>query len=153
MNPQADKLQQALGKGELFEYMVGENGYAYRNPYADMPTYPAEVFGSVVSYFDMTGNTSVWADFDASLLVLSADNEYSWLSLYYLVEYLRYSRRQRPVDLTALSATVLANLRATKGALQQATKWGGRDYPDGLWGDARRMVHNINEEHQLNLRL
>ena len=153
MDIRADKLKQALAKGELFEYMVGEKGYAYRNPYADMPTYPAEVFGSVVSYYNTSGDDSVWPYFDASLAALSADEEYSWLSVYYLVEYLRYSQRQRPVDLTALSATILTNLRTTQVSLQQATKWGGRDYPNGLWGDVQRMVQNINEEHHLHLQL
>jgi|GEM_PF-3835094 len=153
MDEKAENLKRALQKGELFEYLVGEKDYAYVCPYADMPTYPAQVLASIVSYYDATGDSTVWQYFDASLLAVSADQQYAWLSLYYLVEYLRYSKRIRPLNLTQLSHTVVENVRAAKESLLAAKKWVGRDYPDGLWGDAQRMVTNINEEHDLQLKL
>lgn len=151
MDERAANFERALAAEKVFEYLVGLNLYAYVCPYADMPTFPSEVFASIVSYYDTSKKTSVWKDFEKALLRISNDKTYSWVSLYYLVEYLRYSQRVQPRDLTNIAFAVTKNITILKHAMIQSKAWVGRDYSNGLWGDIQRMIHNINEEFGLQL--
>ena len=151
MDKRALNLKRALVADEFYEYLVGKKGYAYVCPYADMPTYPSEVFGSIVSYFNASKDLSIWQNFEKTVVAMSTDASYAWLSLYYLVEYLRYSQRVQPRNLTNLCVNITNNLGALKKELLHENAWVGSDYPDHLWGDVQRMIRNINEEMGLQL--
>ena len=153
MDKKLESLKGALLKGELYEYMVGQKDYGYVSPYADMPTYPADVFSSIVVYFNETKDKSLWSYFEASLVNMSADKMYCWFSLYYLAEYFRYSRRIRIVDLKNISEIIVGNITDNKVHLIINYKWIGRDYYNGIWGDVQRMIDNINEENKINLKI
>lgn len=153
MDKKLEILKTALLRGELYEYMVGQKDYGYVSPYADMPTYPADVFSSIVSYYNETKDKSIWPYFEASLVDISKDKAYCWFSLYYLAEYFRYSRRVRAVDLKNISEVIVENIVGNKSYLVHDHKWIGQDYPNGIWGDVKRMIDNINEENEVNLRI
>jgi hypothetical protein len=72
-----EKLRQSLNKNELYEFMIGESGYAYPNPYADMPTNPHDVFDSFKNYYSQTKSNSVWEKYCDNVLKMSVHPDYA----------------------------------------------------------------------------
>jgi hypothetical protein len=154
MHEKTKNAQRADTQEELFEYLVGTKDYAYRNPYADTPTYPTDVFASLVDWYEHAKYPHIWVSFRESLLRVSTDKKCAWLGLYYLVAYMRYATREHLVaskDLLGLASTICTNLVQVKESLLRNKQWGGQAYANGLWGDVERMVRNINEEFSLDL--
>ena len=83
-------LRGAIGKGELFEYMVGEKGYKYVSRDADVPTEDQVVFASLVVLYNTTRDISVWEYFKATWIDISDDPVYAWMALYYLYHWINY---------------------------------------------------------------
>jgi hypothetical protein len=159
MNEKTKFAQLAIAREELFEYLVGGKNYGYIKPYADMPTYPSDVFASLIDYHKHSNDNHIWNYFAVGVTQVSADKTYSWLSLYYLVAYLRYITRHQAAksiglpDATNLSQAIFVNLKALREFLSHSKRWVGCDYSNGLWGDVERMTRNINEEFNLDLKL
>lgn len=145
---EVDKLKKALPKGELFEYMVGEKGYAYACPYADTPTYDEAVFVSINEYYEQTKDSSIWQKFEAEWLNMSASPDYSWFALYYVFLYARKfpERNTQPIKLAEILPRLAANISNTKESLAHDQRWMGRGFPNGLWDNAVKMAAIINRE-------
>jgi hypothetical protein len=152
---EVDKLKKALRKGELFEYIVGEKGYAYVCPYADTPTYDEAVFVSINEYYEHTKDSSIWQKFEAAWLAISANPHYSWFALYYLFLYARKfpEPKNQPIKLTEIIPQLVANIRNTKEALLHDQRWMGRGFPNGLWDNAVKMAAIINREFGFAIQL
>jgi hypothetical protein len=145
-----ERLRQSIERKEVYEYMIGRNGYSYPNPYADMPTNPHDVFDSFKAMYSQSKAISVWKTCLENVVRMSADTEYSWLSLYYMVAYMRFEARDKqdvPPSADYINM-VVENIKMQKETLSASKRWVGNDYEDGLWGDVQRMIGNIEEEFQ-----
>ena len=157
MNEKTKLAQRAVAQHEFFEYLIGKEGYAYTNRYADMPTDPTDAFTSLVDLYNHVRDPKIWTSFSENVERISSDKSYAWLSLYYVAAYLRYTTRRKivnpkdPPNALILAQSVLTHLKKLQPTLSNDKKWVGRDYTDGLWGDIERMVHNLNEEFHLVL--
>jgi hypothetical protein len=155
MEHQINKLREAVEKGELFEYMVGENGYEYVSRDADVPTEDQVVFASIVALYRETKDDSIWKYFQATWLAISTDATYSWLSLYYLYHCVNYITQPESyhIDIKGILPSIIDNLKKNKKYLSKNKRWVGSNYSDGLWGDAKRMINNLNTNYNLGIYL
>ena len=150
-----EKLQQALQRGELFEYMVGEKGYEYTNQYADVPTDDETVFISVKEYSKVTNDPLIWPAFQRAWVTMSANSNYSWFTLYYLYLYLRHfpDTNQQPIALAAILPLLTTNIQHNKESLSHDQRWMGRGLPQGLWDNVIQMANTINHKFNLSIKL
>ena len=147
-------MQDALNNLQMFEYLAGLNGYAYVSNYADAPTETQDVFSSVTTYVGEDTNHAVWKYFETSWVDLSESREYSWLSLYYLYEYLNFLNRKKILSdpkSKQLISVIAGNVSKNKISMKEDKRWVGRGYKDGLWGDAQRLINNINDDYYLGI--
>ena len=155
MEQEINKLQEAISRGELFEYMVGEKDYEYVCRDADVPTEDQVVFSSIAALYKKTMDVAIWKYFEATWIELSASPLYSWVSLYYLSNYLHYHSLadSYSLDLKKILPVIISNLKMNKASLVKNKRWVGRGYKDGLWGDVKRMVTNIHRNYGLEIEL
>jgi hypothetical protein len=147
-------LREALAKNELLDYMLGAKGHEYVCPYADVPTYHAEVFDSLVGYASQSQDDGIWSCFISSLLAISANPTYSWFTLYYVSAYLGYFNQQdEPIALDTIMPKLTANIQANKSALSKDQRWMGRGFPNGLWDNATSMAAILNRDLGLSIML
>lgn len=150
------RLQAAVAAHELYAYLIGQKSYGYVSNYADAPTDSQVVFSSIVEYVEGDTTHPLWLAFEQEWLRMSQDQEYAWLAVYYLYEYMSFfhKRKSLPIDKAqALATTILASVAKQKPQLQANKKWVGANYPRGLWDDAIRVVDNTNEMFNLHLQL
>lgn len=155
MEQQVNKLREAIDRGELFEYMVGENGYEYVSRDADVPTEDQVVFASIVALYRETKDVGIWKYFQVTWLAISTDATYSWLSLYYLYHCINYVAKPESyhIDIKGKLPLIINNLKKNREALSKDKRWVGSNYPEGLWGDVKRMVNNLNANYKLGIAL
>ena len=146
-------LRKALAKRNLLAYMIGDKGYEYVCPYADVPTYHEEVFDSIIGYVTESKDYNVWNNFISCLLKISVDPTYSWFALYYVSAYARYFDKKEniPVPLDDFLSKIVANIQANKSALCKDQRWMGRGFTDGLWDNAIRMAAILKRDLGLDI--
>ena len=155
LNNKTAFLQEALAKHTLLDYLLGAKGYEYICPYADVPTYPEEVFDSIVGLVNHSKDAAIWSDFAASLLKISADTTYSWFALYYVSVYMRHFKTNggEPVPLGNILPKIAANIQGNKAVLSKDQRWMGRGFPNGLWDNATSMAAILNRDFGLDIQL
>jgi hypothetical protein len=147
MNP---TLKQAIDNNELFFYLTGQKSYAVPCPFANMPTDTHAILDSIEPTF-------VKDEFFQRLLIntliqLSQSPEYSWLSTYYVVGFLRIERRWGSIFLDdKIISKIREGLYTNMLYLKNSKKWIGNDWENGLWGDVLRMSNNIIEKYKVSL--
>lgn len=150
------KLHDAVKTARLFDYMTGQVGYSYVSNYADAPTETQDVFNSILDYVNNDDTNPLWEIFEKTWLAVSKDNDYSWLSVYYLFSYLNYysiKKGKIPQHAVDTVTGVLNNVAKHKSILSKDKRWVGKAYKDGLWQDAVRVVNNVNERFNLQMTL
>jgi hypothetical protein len=151
-----EKLITALNENELSFFLIGKGDYYIICKYADMPTDPLEVEKTVFEYYNNFHNIFFLKKYIESIIDISKDSTYSWLSLYYLMGLIRMKKRvglNNEIDLEKVSTEILNNVSVNKNELKKNMNWVGANHYDGLWGDATRIVTNINNNYGLDFKL
>jgi hypothetical protein len=143
-------LEKALLKNELFEFFVGKGEYQSVNPYGNTPVDPILVIQTIKLY--MERDESIVDKMVQEVEKISMDADYSWLSLYYLIDIIDFSKYSK-INLNEIVVNIQNNLIRNKERLIQDKRWMGASWPDGLWGDVKRMANNIRTNYGVIINL
>lgn len=114
--------------------LKGENGSSTPCVFADLPTDPIKVINNIREQFIKDENFRTF--FVESISLLSNDEEYSWLSLYYLFSILRVIKTNKLIiDINCLILNIEDGIKKNEIGLRNTFEWSGKLYKNGLWGD------------------
>jgi hypothetical protein len=136
---------------ELFHLLAGKQGRAIRCQDGDLPTDTGKVMEGLVEA--LVADAAHREHLRKALLRLAQDPERGWLLMYYLIDLLMFV--QPTFGVQVLDADLLAQfgkaLAANRAALSADTSYGGDMYPDGLWGDVKRLDAIITRNYGLKV--
>lgn len=142
--------EKAFENQELYEYLVGEKGYAISNPYADTPTDPSQVFFSLKPY--LNSNEDNMNQFLACLLRVSEEAEYSWMSLLYLLDLMPFLKAENlTIQQKKIVDGISENLMFNKNSLMGNKKWMGSNRENGLWAYSLKLSRILEEEYGIKI--
>lgn len=140
-----EKLEKALEADQLYEYLLGKEGYYFHPALANLPTDPLAAFHFVEQHYQR--DPSILEKIANAIARMSADAAFSWFSLYYLYALLNFLRiRNIRMDLSVLVRQVEDNLLSHKTRLIANTSYEGSNWKNGLWDDVMRMAAMIGKE-------
>lgn len=135
----------------LYHLLAGKQGRAIRCQDGDLPTDTGKVMEGLVE--GLIADTENREGLRKALLRLAQDPERGWLLMYYLIDLLLFV--QPTFKVQVLDADLLAQcgraLAANRAALSADTSYGGDIYPDGLWGDVKRLDSIIARDYGLKV--
>lgn len=140
-----ERLEKALEADQLYEYLLGKEGYYFHPALANLPTDPLAAFHFVEQHYQR--DAAILEQCKMAIGRMSADPEFSWFSLYYLYALLNFLRvRNIRMELSTLVRQIEGNLLSHKEQLIANTSYEGSEWKNGLWGDVMRMVTMIGKE-------
>ncbi len=129
-------------KNELAKYLGGYPEYRITNRDADTPTDPILALKPLAS--EIVSNPAIRKLVLDALLILSNDQDYCWMAMYHI---LSLADIESISGVKLLSDEFLAQLRiglfSHQAHLSIQMDWEGKQWPDGLWGDVRRLDNNL----------
>lgn len=131
----------------LFRLLSGAPGHEIHNQDGYLPTDTAKVLESLAGR--LQSNAAYQDAFRQAMGRLASDPERGWLLMYYLIDLLGHF--QTKLGFTLFSPEEIATLGAQL-AIHEATHRanrgdGGDMYPEGIWGDVRRLNGIIASEY------
>lgn len=135
----------------LFRLLSGAPGHILHNHDGYLPTDTAQVLEGLRE--PLRESADFRADFITAMGRLAADPQRGWLVMYYLVDLLGYF--EASLDVALLDADLLrlwgASLAVHEATLRADHSYGGEMYPDGRWGDVRRLDAILAEAHGVHV--
>jgi hypothetical protein len=153
MNSELELLKNALLENKLLEFMTGKDKYYFVEPLAEMPTNVGLVEDTIKKYFEEHDACIIWKEYEKALIKMCDDPTNVWLCLYYFMGYLYYRefKKQDFIDFEYMKEQLINSLKKYRYELIYNKSWVGYKWPDGLWGDVKRMIRNINNEFNIGL--
>lgn len=135
----------------LFRLLSGAPGHILHNHDGYLPTDPAQVLEGLRE--PLRESADFRADFITAMGRLAADPQRGWLLMYYLVDLLGHF--EASLDVALLDADLLrfwgASLALHEATLRADHSDGAEMYPDGRWGDVRRLDAILTEAHGVHV--
>lgn len=140
----------ALAKGEMDKLLLGMPGYQYRSKYSPAPgnTDLTELLAVIYDRLDPRMRDAAKDALQRALYALSGSYEgIDPISTCILLEAVRGSdgRLNLGLPIEDLAEKLHATIRTFETRLRADTSGGGRDWPDGLLGDLRRLSRNTQK--------
>jgi hypothetical protein len=144
-------INEKSNSSDILYLLKGEGKY-YKHCYdGPMPCEPTKV---IECYLDMLFIQPFRDNFIGAIKLLSRDSVYSWLSLYYLFNLVRFSEENSiDIDLPRHLIDIEKGILENKKSLEKDFRWLGWMWPNGLWGDVMKITKTMEELHNIKFKL